>query len=136
MQRPAAPLRKSARQVCQYLVRRYFWRSQVARSAWIDSTSSIDRTHPAGIEIGDRVWIGPYAMVLAHDMSRGVYLETRIGARSTIGARAIVMPGVTIGEDCVIEPGSVVSQDVADGERVAGNPARPQKATSEPAPPA
>jgi acetyltransferase-like isoleucine patch superfamily enzyme len=75
-------------------------------------------------------------MVLAHDMSRGVYLETRIGARSTIGARAIVMPGVTIGEDCVIEPGSVVSQDVADGERVAGNPARPQKATSEPAPPA
>ena len=67
-------------------------------------------------------------MILAHDMSRGVYLETRIGAR------AVIMPGVTIGEDCVVEPGSVVSHDVADGQRVAGNPARPWRPTAQPAP--
>lgn len=134
MQHPAAPPRKSARQVCQYLVRRYFWRSRIARSAWIAPSASIDRTYPAGIAVADRAWIGPFAMVLAHDMSRGVYLETRIGARSVIGARAIIMPGVTIGEDCVIEPGSVVSQDVGDGQRVAGNPARPWRAPPEPTP--
>jgi acetyltransferase-like isoleucine patch superfamily enzyme len=134
MQRPAAPPRKSARQVWQYLVRRHFWRSRIARSAWIAPSASIDRTYPAGIEIADGVWIGPYAMILAHDMSRGVYLETRIGARSSIGARAVIMPGVTIGEDCVIEPGSVVSQDVADGQKVGGNPARPWRASAEPTP--
>jgi len=125
MEQLAATQRKSTRQVFQYLVRRYLWRSRIARSAWIAPTASIDRTYPVGIEIGDRAWIGPYAMILAHDMSRGVYLNTRIGARSAIGARAVIMPGVTIGEGCVIEPGSVVSQDVSDGQRVAGNPARP-----------
>ena len=136
MQRPAAQPRKSVRQVWQYLVRRYYWRSRIAPSAWIAPSASIDRTHPAGIEIADRAWIGPYAMILAHDMSRGVYLDTRIGARSTIGARAVIMPGVTIGEDCAVEPGSVVTQDVADGQRVAGNPARPWRPTGEPASPA
>ena len=44
------------------------------------------------------------------------------------------MPGVTIGEDCVIEPGSVVSQDIADGQRVAGNPARTWRVPAEPSP--
>ena len=125
MDRPGAPQRsKSARQVYQYLVRRHFWHTNVAWSAWIAPTASIDRTFPSGIEICDDVWIGPFALVLTHDMSRGVYLPTRIGARSVVGARAVVMPGVTIGEDCVIHPGSVVSQDVPSGQRVAGNPAR------------
>ena len=135
MQRSAAPPRKSVRQVCQYLIRRHFWRARIARSAWIAPSASIDRTYPAGIEIADSVWIGPYAMVLAHDMSRGMYLETRIGARSVIGARAVIMPGVTIGEDCVVEPGSVVAQDVAHGQRVAGNPARPWRSGVKPTPP-
>jgi acetyltransferase-like isoleucine patch superfamily enzyme len=30
-----------------------------------------------------------------------------------------------IGEDCVVDPGAVVSRDVPSGQRVAGNPARP-----------
>lgn len=121
----AAPQRsKSVRQVYQYLVRRYFWRSNVAWSAWIASTASIDRTFPSGIEIGDGAWIGPFALVLTHDMSRGVYLPTRIGARSVIGARAVILPGVTVGEDCVVLPGAVVSRDVQPGQQVAGNPAR------------
>ena len=116
---------KSAVQVYQYLVRRLFWRTRVAWSAWIAPSASIDRTYPAGIDIADDVWIGPYALVLTHDMSRGVYLNTRIGARSVIGPRAVILPGVTIGEDCIVQPGSVVSRDLANGEQVAGNPARP-----------
>lgn len=131
MKHPGSPQRsKSARQVGQYLMRRYFWRSRVAWSAWIASSASIDRTFPSGIEIGDQVWIGPFALILSHDMARGVYLPTRIGARSVVGARAVVMPGVTIGADCVIEPGSVVSHDVPPGLHIAGNPARTRRTDS------
>lgn len=115
---------RSLRQVWQYLMRRYVWGAEVARSAWIDPTASIDRTHPAGIHIGENVWVGPFAMILSHDMSRGLYARTLIGARSVIGARAVVMPGVTIGLDCTVAPGSVVARDVPSGEHVAGNPAR------------
>lgn len=125
MKRSDDPRRaRSLRQVWQYLTRRYFWRSRVARSAWIHATASVDRTHPAGIEIGEDVWIGPYAMVLSHDMSRGLYARTVIGARSVIGARAVVMPGVKVGLDCIVAPGCVVSRDIPSGEHIAGNPAR------------
>jgi acetyltransferase-like isoleucine patch superfamily enzyme len=41
-----------------------------------------------------------------------------------IGARAIVLPGVTIGENAVVAAGSVVNRDVESGAIVAGNPAR------------
>jgi acetyltransferase-like isoleucine patch superfamily enzyme len=133
MDRTLPPQRnKSLRQVWQYLVRRHFWGARVAKSAWIAPTASIDRTFPRGIEIADEVWIGPFALVLAHDMARGVYLHTRIGARSVIGARAVVMPGVTIGEDCVVHPGAVVTRDVAAGEEVAGTPARRWRAPATP----
>ncbi|GGD95982.1 hypothetical protein GCM10011515_14890 [Tsuneonella deserti] len=111
-------------------MRRFFWGSKVARTAWIHPTASVDRTFPGGIEIGDSVWIGPFAMVLSHDMARGVYRSTRIGARTVIGARAVIMPGATIGDDCVIEPGAVVSSDVPNGSHASGNPARVRKGTS------
>jgi len=42
-----------------------------------------------------------------------------------IGYRAIVLPGVTIGEGAVVGAGSVVTQDVPSFVIVAGNPARP-----------
>jgi maltose O-acetyltransferase len=37
---------------------------------------------------------------------------------------AIVLPGVTIGENAVVGAGSVVTRDVPRGLVVAGNPAR------------
>ena len=49
---------------------------------------------------------------------------TRIGDKAWIGARAIVLRGVTIGEGAVIGAGSVVTQDVPAWSLAAGNPAR------------
>ena len=41
-----------------------------------------------------------------------------------IGAAAIVLPGVTIGDNSVIGAGAVVTHDVPAGAVAAGNPAR------------
>ena len=47
-----------------------------------------------------------------------------IGDRVWIGARAIILPGVTIGEGAVIGAASVVTRDVPPHTVAAGNPAR------------
>ncbi|HEY0118689.1 MAG TPA: acyltransferase [Cellulomonas sp.] len=47
-----------------------------------------------------------------------------IGSQVWLGARAIVMPGVVIGDECVIGAGSVVTRDCAPGGVYVGSPAR------------
>ncbi|MET0292557.1 MAG: DapH/DapD/GlmU-related protein, partial [Steroidobacteraceae bacterium] len=49
-----------------------------------------------------------------------------IGRNVWIGAGALVLPGVTIGDDALIGAGSVVTRDVPAGTTVVGNPARPR----------
>lgn len=41
-----------------------------------------------------------------------------------VGARAFILPGITLGKGAIIGACSVVTKDVKSGERVAGNPAR------------
>ena len=50
----------------------------------------------------------------------------RIGSDVWIGGGAIILPGITIGDGAVIGAGSVVTRDIAAGQTVAGNPARPR----------
>ncbi len=93
-------------------------------SARIAVTALIDRTWPKGVHIAAGVSIDEEAVVLTHDMTRGIYLDTRIGPRTHVGARAIVLPGVTVGADCLIHPGALVRTDVPDAHEAIGNPAR------------
>lgn len=48
----------------------------------------------------------------------------RIGKGCFLGPGSIILPGVTIGDFVVVQPLSLVVQDVADRQLVAGNPAR------------
>jgi putative colanic acid biosynthesis acetyltransferase WcaF len=48
----------------------------------------------------------------------------RIGANTWLGARCIILPGVTIGDRAVVGAASVVTKDVAPESIVAGVPAR------------
>jgi acetyltransferase-like isoleucine patch superfamily enzyme len=52
-----------------------------------------------------------------------------IGDRVWIGARSIILKGVTIGHDAVIAAGSVVTHSVAPGTFVGGVPAKPLRTT-------
>ena len=82
------------------------------------------------IRIGNNVSIGPEAtmLTLGHDPRSAIFADRggdiTIGDRAWIGYRAIVLPGVTIGEGAVVGAGSVVSKDVLPYTIVAGNPAR------------
>ncbi|WP_293685938.1 DapH/DapD/GlmU-related protein [Spirosoma sp. 48-14] len=48
-----------------------------------------------------------------------------VGAHAFIGARAFIMPGITINEYAIIGANSVVTKDVTSSSIVAGNPAHP-----------
>ena len=47
-----------------------------------------------------------------------------IGKNSFIGARVMILPGVSIGDQAIVGAMSVVSKDVPDHQIVAGNPAK------------
>ena len=86
-----------------------------------------------GVGIGEGTQIGPAVQIYTADHPRdpaqrraGLELgrPVEIGRNVWIGGGAIILPGVTIGDDAVVGAGSVVTRDVAAGEKVAGNPAR------------
>lgn len=85
------------------------------------------------VTIGDRTQIGPGVQILAADHPRDAAgrasgLEfgrpVRIGRNVWIGGGAIILPGVTIGDDALVGAGSVVTRDVPAGATAMGNPAR------------
>lgn len=59
-----------------------------------------------------------------HDWTTTITRPVRVGKGAWIGARVIILKGVTIGECAVVGAGSVVTRDVPPHAVVAGNPAR------------
>ena len=121
----AKPGARSLREWLRYQLQTRFWQMDIDATARIATDAYIDRTNPRGIHIGAGAVIDREAIILSHDMTRGVRPHTRIGKGAIIGARAIVMPGVTVGAHCRVIAGAVVLRDLADGAVVAGNPAKP-----------
>jgi acetyltransferase-like isoleucine patch superfamily enzyme len=82
------------------------------------------------IRVGNDVSIGPEASILTlgHDPQAPDFADKGgdviIGDRAWICYRAIILPGVSIGEGAVVGAGAVVSRDVEPYTIVAGSPAR------------
>lgn len=107
----------------------HFWyvrvyHMDIAPTARISFGARLDKANPRGVHIGDESYVTSGALILAHDYARAFHADTRIGKRCFIGANALIMPGVTIGNESVIGGGSVVTKDVPPNCIVAGNPAR------------
>ena len=83
-----------------------------------------------GIVIGSNVSISADVIILTadHDVRDPRFTShhkaVNIGDHVFIGTRAIVLPGVTIGEGAVVAAASTVTRDIAPYTIVAGNPAR------------
>jgi acetyltransferase-like isoleucine patch superfamily enzyme len=84
-----------------------------------------------GLTIGNNVSVseGVAIFTLEHDPNSPDFANrgapVRIGDRVFIGARAIILPSVSVGEGAVIAAGAVVTRDVEPYTVVAGVPAHP-----------
>lgn len=106
-------------------------------------------------EIGPGTWIGPFTVIdgsgglvigASCDISCGAQIythstvarcvsgrahdqvdraPTRLGDRVFVGANAVILMGVTVGDGAVVGAGAVVTRDVPAGTVVTGVPARP-----------
>ena len=83
------------------------------------------------VEIGERCLIGEFVAIYDtnfHPVEPRSGVKTapvKIGRNVWIGHRAIILPGVTIGDHAIVGAGAVVTKDVPSLTIVGGNPARP-----------
>lgn len=116
---------------------RYLHGDEYSRSTWTPPW------HIDQLYIGDYVCIAAEAVILMggnhthrtdwfisypfFDKIPENYMEkgdTRIGDAAWIGMRAMLLPGVTLGEGAVVASGAIVTRDVEPYTMVAGNPAK------------
>lgn len=81
------------------------------------------------ITIEDGVMMGPeVALLTVNHEPQNIRVvkaaEIHIKKNAWLGARVIVLPGVTIGENAIIGSGAVVTKDIPDNTVAVGNPAR------------
>lgn len=96
----------------------------IHKTARISYGAKLDKTNPKGIHIGEESYIASGAIIFTHDYARSIHKDTYIGKRCFIGANAIIMCGVTIGDEVIVGSGAIVTKDVPGNCIVAGNPAR------------
>jgi acetyltransferase-like isoleucine patch superfamily enzyme len=108
----------------KYLEYTKLWGMDIHPTCNFSLSAKFDRLNPKGLHIGAYTYIALGVVILCHDTSRGLYVDTFIGENCFIGARSIIMPGVRIGNGSIVGAGSVVTKDVPDSCAVAGNPAQ------------
>lgn len=98
-------------------------------------TINIDTTRPSLVEIGDNVRIDTGMTILTHDYPTWVFRKVyndfvsssgkvKIGNNVYCAQYVTILKGVTIGDNCVIGFGSVVTKDIPANSVAVGQPAK------------
>jgi putative colanic acid biosynthesis acetyltransferase WcaF len=107
------------------------WRLTVGAHTWLGENLWIDNLAP--VTIGDHVCLsqGVYLCTGNHDWGKSTFDlrlgEIHIESGSWIGAKAILGPGVTVGEGAILSLGSVSTRSLDPWTIYSGNPAQPVK---------
>jgi len=85
---------------------------------------------PTGVRLGNDVFVGPHVSFTndRHPPS-GEWLPTIVGDNVSIGAGAVILPGVSLGNGARVGAGAVVARDVEPGQLVVGPRAEPLDVT-------
>lgn len=109
----------------------------IASASYIDPSAFFDNYDYSMITIGNNVTISRDVLLLTHDFSitKGLVAmqekkigrfqkKIEIGDNCFIGARVIILPGTTIGDNVIIGSGAVVKGMIPSDSVVVGNPAK------------
>ena len=103
----------------------------IGEDCWIGSQLSI--YGDGKVVIGDRCDFAPEVAIVTgtHEIGdanrragKGKLMTTMVGDGCWIGARAILMGDIIIGNACIVGAGSLVSKSVSENQLVAGVPAK------------
>lgn len=124
--------KRSAGAYCKWLRKKGI---SIGDGTYIAKNASIDVTRPSLISIGCDCFLNQNVTLLSHDFVAGVFRKcglrflnssgrVRIGNNVRFGQNVMVLKGVTIGDNCFIGAGSVVSKDIPANSVAVGVPAR------------
>ncbi len=103
----------------------------IGEGCWINIGCIFDLG--ATITLGDRVGLGHQVLLLTTSHVVGsaerragssTFAPIHIGDGTWVGARVVILPGITVGPGAIIASGAVVTKDVPPHTMVAGVPAK------------
>lgn len=103
----------------------------VGRGSYINTGCLFDTSAPIRIGRGVQVGMGVMLITSTHELGSSdgragalTAAPISIGDGAWIGARATILPGVTVGPGCVVAAGAVVTRDCDANHLYGGVPAR------------
>lgn len=128
-----ASARRNSQNYCDYLRKKGI---SIGSGTHIDARSCfIDATRPSLVSIGENCYINEHFTLLTHDYTTKVFLHNSgtfinssgrvvIGNNVSFGQNVMVLKGVTIGDNCFIGAGSIVTKDIPENSVAVGSPCR------------
>ena len=119
-------------QTLRFLRLRIMGYKNIHPSVVLERDLHFDKVDPKGITIKSGCLIASGTTILCHehvyrdpdDFGLPLLKSVEIGERTFVGVGATILPGVTIGNDCIIGAASVVSKSIPSGCLAVGVPAR------------